>query len=247
MNDNKKIKAQLIAELKELRKLNAELDAEKAERKKAEEQIKYSLREKEILLQEIHHRVKNNLQIISSLLTLKSKNIKDKKVAELIFEIKNSIRTMVKIHERLYQSENLSNINFKDYINEIANDLVLAYYPNNKDTVSINYNIEDISLRINTAIPCGLVLNELISNSLKHAFPGNRKGQINIDMRSVNNNYECIVMDNGIGISKDFDVAKIKTIGLYLATGIIEKQLCGKIDFKRSSGTIVKITFPQRS
>lgn len=218
-------------------------DADEAQRQ-AEKEIKASLKEKEILLKEIHHRVKNNLQIISSLLKLKSENIKSKKVAEVLSECQNCIKSMVIVHEKFHRSDNLSKINFKEYIYEIANHLVRTYYPNNTDKVSLIFDVEDVSLGINVAIPCGLVLNELISNSLKHAFPAGRRGQINISMRNYDENIiKLVVKDNGIGIPKDFDLANVKTLGVYLIFGIVKKQLQGKIEYNRSTGTIANITF----
>ncbi len=167
------------------------------ERRKAEERIKSSLKEKEIMLKEIHHRVKNNLTIISSILALQSHYVKDSKSLEIFRECENRVRTMAMIHTKLYQSKEMANINFASYIKELANDLFTSYRIN-PDVVSVSINTEEISLDINTAIPVGLLLNELLSNALKYAFPiqenrngeekigameGERRGEIIVTMR----------------------------------------------------------------
>ena len=140
------------------------------ERKRAQEQIEASLREKEVLLKEIHHRVKNNLQIISSLLNLQAESIKDDRVLEIFQESQNRIQSMALIHEKLYQSEDLATVNFADYIHELVTNLWYSYQVN-LDAVTFTTNIEQVVLNIDKAIPCGLIVNELVSNALKHAFP----------------------------------------------------------------------------
>lgn len=219
------------------------------ERKRAEEQIKASLREKEVLLQEIHHRVKNNLQVISSLLNRKSKAIKYKKDAEVFRECQNFVGVMSIVHEKLYQNKNLASINFKDYIATVARELVRAYYPTKPDKVALKFELEDVSLGIDSAIPLGLVFNELITNSLKHAFPKSKKGEIRVSLHVRDEHeIELVVSDNGIGIPKDLDYRTDETYGLYLVTGLVEKQLQGKIEISGKpvvAGTEVKITFQE--
>ncbi len=153
------------------------------ERKRAEELIKESLREKEVLLKEIHHRVKNNLQVISSLINLQSQYIKGKKAVEMFNETQNRIRSMALIHEQLYQSRNVAMIGFKEYAQNLLNNL-LDSYEIDSDAIELSINIEDLSMTIDNAIPCGLIINELVSNSLKYAFPRGRKGKILIGLHS---------------------------------------------------------------
>ncbi|AUB39254.1 CheY chemotaxis protein or a CheY-like REC [Nostoc flagelliforme CCNUN1] len=140
------------------------------ERKQAEEQIKASLQEKEVLLKEIHHRVKNNLQIISSLLNLQAEYIKDNQALEVFKDSQNRIESMALIHEKLYQSQDLAKINFADYIQDLVTNLFYSYNVNSS-AISLKMNVEEVFLAIDAAIPCGLIINELISNSLKYAFP----------------------------------------------------------------------------
>jgi PAS domain S-box-containing protein len=161
------------------------------ERKHAEEQIKETLKEKEVLLKEIHHRVKNNLQVISSLINLQSQYIKSKKAIEMFNETQNRIRSMALIHEQLYQSRNLAMISFKEYVQNLLSNLLYSYEID-QDAIQLNINIEDVSMAIDTAFPCGLIINELISNSLKYAFPRGRKGKILIGLQSKNGNGDPI-------------------------------------------------------
>jgi len=221
----------------------AELEKEVAERKRAEEKIKASLKEKELLLQEIHHRVKNNLQVISSLLKLQSEYIEDKQAFQMFKDSQNRIKSMALIHEKLYKSKDLAEIDFKIYINDLAYELFRSYEID-PSKIALRMDVKDISLRIDVAIPCGLIINELISNSLKYAFPQGREGGIKIALRSINKNkIELKVKDNGIGLPEDFDFRKTKSLGLHIVTILVEDQLDGKIELNRAGGTEFKITF----
>lgn len=211
------------------------------ERTQAEKQIKKSLREKEVLLREIHHRVKNNLQIISSLLSLQSRYIRDTQYTELLRDSQNRIRSMALIHEKLYQSENLADIDFEGYIRTLINELVRTYNAD-VDRVAMIIDVEDIPLTIDTAIPCGLIINELVSNSLKHAFPDG-KGEICVVLRSVHGSIELHIGDNGVGIPEDIDFRMTETLGLRLVTILAEDQLDGDITLDRREGTIFHIRF----
>gem|GEM_PF-891039 len=211
------------------------------ERKKAEEQIKQSLREKEVLLREIHHRVKNNLQVVSSLLNLQSSHSKDRQYTELLKESQNRIRTMALIHENLYQSENLADINFNEYISNLVQGLVRSY---KAERVTLTLDVGDVSLGIDAAIPCGLIINELVSNSLKHAFP-DKKGEIEIKLHPVNGKVELVVADNGIGIPDTVDFKNTETLGLDLVTTLAEEQLNGEITLDKTKGTAFTITFEE--
>jgi PAS domain S-box-containing protein len=215
------------------------------ERKRAEEKIEKSLKEKEVLLREVYHRVKNNMQIITSLLNLQSRYVRDGEYREMFRESLNRIKSMSLVHEKLYQSKDLSTIDFKEYLNEIARGLFLSYGAN-EGKISLVMNINNISLDINTAIPCGLIINELVTNSLKHAFPDGKDGEINIAIHSMNENtIELVVGDNGAGISEDLDFKTTETLGLQLVTMLAENQLHGEIILDRSKGTEFTITFKE--
>ncbi len=211
------------------------------ERKKAEEKIKASLKEKEVLLREIHHRVKNNLQIISSLLSLQSRYFRDSQYMEMFKESRNRVRSMALIHEKLYQSEDMANIDSAEYIKTLVHELIRSYRVD-PDRVRIKIEVEDVSLGVETAIPCGLIINELLSNSLKYAFPDN-KGEITVGLQSVDGITELTVSDNGVGIPDNIDLKNVETLGLRLVTILAEGQLHGNIDLIRKKGTEVRITF----
>jgi PAS domain S-box-containing protein len=211
------------------------------ERKQAEEQIKASLIEKEVLLKEVHHRVKNNMQIISSLLNLQSRHIKEEQALKIFKNSQNRVKSMSLIHERLYQSKDLARINFAEYARGLGIHLFNSYGISSK-TIKFHTNIKNVFLDINTAIPCGLIINELVSNSLKHAFPDGKKGEIKIAMHPLNGNeIELIVSDNGIGIPKEVDIKKTESLGLHLVTILAEEQLHGKIKLDRAKGTSYQI------
>jgi PAS domain S-box-containing protein len=216
------------------------------ERKLAEDQIEQSLREKEVLLREIHHRVKNNMQIISSLLSHQMENIKDNKIIDIFTESQNRILSMSLVHEKLYQSRDLRNIDLKDYINDLGVNLFQSYEIHSGN-IRLNIDVEDILLDIDLAIPIGLILNELITNSLKYAFPDGMKGEIKVLFRSTNDNMlELVVNDNGIGLPEDLDFRKTRTLGLHLVTVLAENQLHGKIEMNRFKGTEFRIKFRGR-
>ena len=194
-------------------------------RKQAEEQIKQNLKEKEVLLSEIHHRVKNNMQVISSLLKLQSAKIEDKKYVEMFKDSENRIRSMSLIHEKLYQSGDFANVNFDGYVKNIANDLIRSYAVT-PDKIKLNTKIEDVSLGLDNAIPCGLIINELISNSLKYAFPKDREGEIKIVLREINSNeIELTVSDDGIGIPAEIDIRETESLGLQLVYAFAIKNV----------------------
>lgn len=213
-----------------------------SERRRAEEKMKASLKEKEVLLQEIHHRVKNNMQIIYSLLNLQSSAIKDKKVVDLFTESRNRIRSMALIHEKLYQSQNLAQINFGEYIQTLTTHLFHTYKvdPSN---VALKTELQDVYLDINTAIPCSLIINELVSNSLKHAFPNQKQGEIRIRFREDNKGKKILsISDNGIGFKQGYDPENPKTLGLQLVHDLIH-QINGGLHFQGKNGTLFRIEF----
>tara|TARA_B100000959_G_scaffold287241_1_gene370403 strand:- start:5805 stop:7871 length:2067 start_codon:yes stop_codon:yes gene_type:complete len=214
-------------------------------RKKADELIQSALKEKEVLLREIHHRVKNNMQVISSLLNLQSKYVKNKENIEMFKESQNRIKSMSLVHEKLYESKDMASVNFKDYIQNLINDMFRIYNVDiNK--VTLQTSIEVINLGIDTAIPCGLVINELLSNCFKHAFPKGKKGKIDVIMQSVNmDEYELIVSDNGVSVPDKLNVRNSKTFGLKLITDLVENQLEGTLEMNRDKGTEFRIRFKE--
>ncbi len=209
-------------------------------RKTAEDLLQTSLKEKEVLLKEIHHRVKNNLQVISSLLNLQWSTIDNQEARELVRESQNRVRSMALIHERLYQSESLARIDFDDYLRSLTRELFRSY---SAGGISLKMEGENTHLDVDTAIPCGLIVNELVSNALKHAFPDGRKGLIQIKFWSVGHNkYAIAVGDNGIGLPPDLDIQKTKTLGLQLVNMLV-RQLHGTLDVVTEGGTTVMVTF----
>lgn len=203
---------------------------------RAKNEIKDSLEEKELLLREVHHRVKNNLQIISSLLNLQSGYIKDKEDLELFKDSQSRVKSMAFIHEQLYQSSNFVNIEFSEYIRNLVTYLI-SYYAVDPSLIKLNLNVENVSMDLNTSIPCGLIINELVTNSLKHAFPPGEKGEIFIDLHSINDHqYVLIVADNGISLPDDIDFENTDTLGLQLVNGLVS-QLEGTIKVDKFNGT----------
>ncbi|MFB2878790.1 PAS domain-containing protein [Floridanema aerugineum] len=212
------------------------------DRKLAEKALRTSLKEKEVLLKEIHHRVKNNLQIISSLLKLQSSYIKDEQVIALFSESYNRVRSMALIHENLYHSHDLARVDADDYISHLANNLFNSY---NVDShfIDLNISIASLKLDIDTAIPCGLIINELVSNSLKYAFSGRQKGILSISFFSDDNQTLFLqVRDDGVGLPPDFDIEQIQSLGLQLVLNLTE-QLTGKLEIDSTNGTSFTITF----
>ncbi len=212
------------------------------DRIQAEEKMKVSLQEKEVLLREIHHRVKNNMQIISSLLRLQSRTVKDAEVIEKFKESQNRIRSMALIHEKLYQTEDLTRINFAQYVRSLTVHLFHTYRVN-PNIIKMITEVKDVFLDINKAIPCGLILNELVSNSLKHAFPNNKTGEICVKLFvSKQKKNRLIVSDNGIGLPSTVDFREPETLGLQLVNDLV-RQIDGTLRLEQTSGTVVNITF----
>lgn len=206
-------------------------------RLRAEEQIKKSLHEKDVLLREIHHRVKNNMQIINSLLNLQAAQVKNKEYAGILKESQERIKSMSLVHEHLYRSLDLAHIDLTGYIKTLTNSLFRSYGVDT-NRITLELDIEKIFLTIDVAIPCGLIINELVSNSLKYAFPDERKGNIKIALHSIDKNkIEIDISDNGTGIPEDIDLNKSKTLGLHLVTLLAQEQLKGDIKFDRTEGT----------
>ena len=201
-----------------------------------------SLKEKETLLQEIHHRVKNNMAVISSLLSLQAKNIEDSHVKDILKESQGRIYAMSAVHETLHGSEKLSEIDLKSYLSKIATSIFQTYSTNHQK-VKLNNNVEEIPIDLNQAYPLGLTINELISNSLKYAFPDEREGEICVSIKKLDTELELTVMDNGVGIPKDLDWKNSKSLGLKLVRILVENQLDGSVEMENTNGTKFTIKF----
>ena len=209
------------------------------DQKIAANEIESSLKEKNLLLQEIHHRVKNNMQIISSLLNLQTQYVDEKEAINVLMESQNRVKSMAMIHEKLYLSNDLTNVNFVDYIQSLVLNLFYSY--NTEDTwIKPILEIENVCLNMETAVPCGLIISELVSNSLKYAFPNERKGEILVSLKSVDDKYELIIRDNGVGLPEEIDFNNLETLGLLLVNNLTE-QIDGELTIKRSPETEFKI------
>lgn len=216
------------------------------EKKQAEEQIKTSLHEKEILLREIHHRVKNNLQIISSLLNLQSEHVKDKEALDMFQESRLRVRSMAMVHEKLYRSKDLARVDFNEYILGLGYHM-FQMYGVTPETVLLKVDAENVFLDINTAIPCGLLVSELISNALKHAFPDGRKGEVAVSMTSIENgSFTLTVRDDGVGLNRDLDLKNSDSFGLQLVD-MLSEQLQGSVSIQRNGGTTFTVQFKEVS
>ena len=211
------------------------------ENKKNEEKLTQSLKEKEVLLKELHHRVKNNMQVISSILNLQSSYVKDDYAYNLLKECQNRIKTMAFIHESLYQSKNLESVNFSEYVGVLSKNLIHSYTISSRK-IKLVLTLDDLMLSIDYSIPCGLIINEIISNSLKYAFPDDRDGIIFVTLEVSVNRIYLIVGDNGIGIPESIDIKDTQTLGLQLVNTLVE-QLNGKISLIRKTGTKFLIEF----
>jgi PAS domain S-box-containing protein len=213
------------------------------ERKKVQDSLKDSLKEKELLVKEIHHRVKNNLQIVSSLLNLQSDFIKDRQALDVFRESQNRVHSMALVHEHLYQSKDLAKIDFAGYIRALIGDLRTSYGEKAKD-VAVHIDTSTFFMSIDKAIPCGLIINELVSNSLKHAFINDRQGKIGVSLRKSGNEHLSIsVCDDGIGFPQDIDFRQTKTLGLQLVNSLC-KQLRGTLELHSENGTRFSVAIP---
>ncbi|BAY20178.1 signal transduction histidine kinase (plasmid) [Anabaenopsis circularis NIES-21] len=211
------------------------------EQKQAQEQIKASLKEKEVLLQEIHHRVKNNLGIVSSLLQMQCRREQDPQIVTILRDSQNRIASIALVHEKLYRSAELSNINITEYITHLTTYLFDTY------NISFNYiklkiQVTDVKIKIENIIPIGLIINELVSNALKYAFSEHRQGEIQISLTQKDDIVTLIICDNGRGLPHDFDIKKRKTLGITLVSGLV-KQLRGILEINSQLGVEFKIIF----
>ncbi len=212
-----------------------------SERKRAEEQITASLREKEILLKEVHHRVKNNLQVVASMLNLQSRYLEDRKAKAMFEDSQRRIESMSLIHEKLYRSKDLARIDFREYIDDLLGNVTALN--GGSDRLVIREDIGEVILDVNKGIPCGLIINELVSNALRHAFPDGRQGIIEVRMQSDSSGgILLIVSDNGAGFPEYIDFRNTKSLGMQLVTSLVS-QLDGTIELGKSEGTAFTINF----
>ena len=218
------------------------------ERQQAEKQVEASLKEKEMLLKEIHHRVKNNLQVISSILNLQHSHVEDQQLLTVLRDSKNRVRSMALIHEKLYRSSNLAQIDLADYVQDLARYL-FGSYRTSTGTISLDIQAEPVFLEIDTAVPCGLILNELVSNALEHAFcfdgdrPTDREAEIRIEVHQERDRQvSLLISDNGIGLPPDLDLFNSNSLGLQLVN-VLVKQLDGALEVNGQHGAEFKITF----
>ena len=255
---NESLEHRVYERTEDLKENNVRLINEIAENKKAQEQIKVSLKEKEVLLAEVHHRVKNNMAVIISLLRMQSRDIKDKHLQDIFMSCESRIKSMALVHEELYKTQDFSNVNYAEYIRTLAKRIFRAYEERSAG-ISLIINADNMFLGVDKAIPCGLIINEFITNSLKYAFPEAKDGQIAISMCKIedschaeeqaksqtsdhNSKIELIFHDNGIGIPEDVDIEQAKTMGMSLIRGLTQ-QLSSTIELDRSNGTEFKIIF----
>jgi PAS domain S-box-containing protein len=215
------------------------------DRKQAEVQFHASLREKETLLREVHHRVKNNMQVISGLLDLHASSCKNPELIAMFHESQSRIQAMALVHEKLYGSKDFARIDLAGYVRTLSQDLFQSYKINPGKIDLIVQPDVAVCVDINKAIPCGLILNELISNALKHAFPGDRHGELQIIIHETKNTeIEIVVRDNGLNLPDDFDIHEPRTVGLHLVNGLVKNQLDGQMEVSRDNGTEFRIKFP---
>jgi len=216
------------------------------QRKEAEAALRSLVKEKETLLKEIHHRVKNNMQVISSLLSLQAQKLEDQKAVQALKECQERIHSMALVHDKLYQQEALHRIEFSSYLRSLATQLFHAYQVD-ASLIQLRVEAEEISLNLNTAIPCGLIVNELVTNALKHAFSPGEKGELVISLqRGQKEGFVLAVKDNGRGLPEDLNLKKPDTLGLEIVH-ILVNQLGGKLQVKVDGGTEFRITFGEQS
>jgi len=213
------------------------------EKKHVQQRMELSLKEKEVLLREVHHRVKNNMQVISSILNLQSSYVSDEYALTLLKESQNRIKTMAYIHESLYQNKSFTSVNFSDYVHTLVNNIVQSY-SSSSEKIKLELNIDKITLSLDSSIPAGLIINELITNAIKHAFPGSKQGTIVFNLKCENNFVFLELKDNGVGFAPGIDFENSHSLGLQLVNTLIE-QIEGELKFKskKDIGTEVLVTF----
>jgi two-component sensor histidine kinase len=212
------------------------------QRKRAQAQLTASLKEKEVLLKEIHHRVKNNLQIISSLLNLQSHYIQDPKALEMFRESQDRLKSMALIHEMLYQSKEIAKIEFNEYVRNLLSMVYRSHSPTSK-AIKLDVQVDPVFLSMDIAVPVSLILNEMVSNSLKHAFKERNAGLVEIHFKKEKNGrFLLVVSDDGVGLPRDFSLENTPSLGLRLVK-ILTAQLRGNLTFRSEIGTELRVDF----
>lgn len=214
------------------------------ERKIMEEQLEQALEDKDILMKEIHHRVKNNLMIMASLLNMQSRYIKDEVARDIFKDSQSRAKTMALIHEKLYQSKELKKVDVQDYMESLSRDIYQAYI-NDPQRIQLSLDLEPHMLDINTVIPLGLILNELLTNTFKYAFPGEAEGMVKVRfIEKENKEFLLEVADNGVGLPADFSLKKTESLGMRLIHSLTE-QIKGELEISAEHGTQIRIKFPE--
>jgi PAS domain S-box-containing protein len=225
--------------LAQLRALNLDLE-ERVRARTAE--LSGTLRERDVLLQEVHHRVKNNLQVISSLISMQGRKLPAGPSRDALEECQTRVQAIALIHEKLYQSRDYSRVPFSDYVRSLAANVFYATGTAPGD-VALDLAIDDVALAVDKAIPCGLILNELITNALKHAFPGGRRGRVRVELRALDDRQLVLsVADDGAGMPPGFEVAGATSLGLQIIATLVE-QLDAKLEIVGGDGTTFRVTF----
>jgi len=213
------------------------------EREKAERERQHALEEKTTLLQELYHRTKNNMQVIIGLIGMQAAQVQDPTTVTALTEIKSRVQSMALVHRKLYQSQDLSHVNLAEYIRELT-DLLLESYQTEPDLITVAFELEPILVLIDTAVPCGLILNEVLSNALKHAFPDHRTGRIEIKLRQLDNGELMVqISDDGVGFPAGMEPRQCSTLGLQTIYGIGEYQLHGQVTCHNGSGVRWRLVF----
>lgn len=214
------------------------------DRKRYEERLESSLREKEVIIKEVHHRVKNNMQVISGFLELQSNYISDPVAIEKLGESQRRVRTMALVHEKLYQSKNLGVINAGEYIRSLVSDLMSSYTLSTPVDVSVN--VDDVNMNLDMAIPCGLIINELVTNALKYAFTGRPSGKLSVALhRQPDHTFSLVVQDDGVGLPADFEARSRSSLGMQLV-GVLVHQLGRTLTPASDKGARFAIVFPEK-
>ena len=230
---------------RDLQRLNDALQAEIAQRRSAEEAVRHA-REKEVLLQEIHHRVKNNLQIITSLLRMQSRAVQDPAFSGALLECQNRVAAMALIHDKLYRARDLARVSFPEYVRDLTNNILTSYALPAR-SVLVKLDVDDLSLSLDSAVPCGLILNELMSNCLKHAFPLGHSGTVYVSFHAEGADELCLaVQDDGVGMPAEVDLERTSSLGWRLIRALAQ-QLGGVVQCQTAGGTLVEIRFARQN
>ena len=231
---------------RELKEKNRSLQQEVREHTLAREQLTLALKDKDVLLREVHHRTQNNLLTVGGLLSLKSSRIQDEQMREILKEMQARVQSMALVQEQLYRADNVSNLDLKEYLMALSST-IFRNYQINVDRIALRFQMQSIIVPTDTVITCGLVVNELLMNTLKYAFPEERRGEVWICLDMIDSDITLRIRDNGIGIPADFTIRTADSLGLHLVTMLIERQLRGHYELQRHQGTEWIIQFTSQS